>query len=81
MICYRCNNTGKYLGNGMMQTDCTLCDDGIVSPASTVVPPTSAALDRRSKSYKTAIDDIMTLNPKISRADAVKMFDDAYDKS
>jgi len=80
MICHRCNNTGKYLGNGMMQADCTLCDDTALS-ASPSLPTTSATLDRRSKSYKTAIDDIMTLNPKISRADAVKMFDDAYDKS
>lgn len=74
MLCHRCGGTGKYLGNGMMMTDCTLCDDG------KVIAKTSPKIDRKSKSYQTAIKDIMAINPTISRAEAVKMFDKAYDK-
>ncbi len=78
MFCTRCSGTGKYLGNGMMIADCDLCDDGEIierdiSPATKV--------DRKSKSYKTAIKEIMALNPEISRSEATEMFDKAYDKA
>ncbi len=72
-LCIRCNGSGKYLGNGMMMTDCTLCDDDV----EVVETP---KVDRKSKSYRAAIKDIMSLNPTISREDAVKMFDNAYEK-
>lgn len=68
MICYRCGGTGQYLGNGMMLTDCDACDEEQVNDE----------IDRRSKSYRKAIKDIMDINPKISYQDAVKMFDKAY---
>lgn len=75
MLCYRCGGTGKYLGNGMMMTNCTLCDD-----EGKVIPSSSPKIDRKSKSYQKAIKEIMEINPTISRAEAVKMFDKAYDK-
>ena len=75
-LCIRCGGTGKYLGNGMMMTDCTLCDED----NEVVKPQTTPKIDRKSKSYQSAIKDIMAINPTISRAEAVKMFDKAYDK-
>lgn len=75
MLCYRCGGTGKYLGNGMMMTDCTLCDDG------KVIEKSAPKIDRKSKSYQTAIKEIMAINPDITRAEAVKMFDKAYNES
>lgn len=75
MLCYRCGGTGKYLGNGMMMTNCTLCDED-----GKIIEPSAPKIDRKSKSYQTAIKDIMAINPTITRAEAVKMFDKAYDK-
>jgi len=75
-LCIRCGGTGKYLGNGMMMTECTLCDEDNVDEKPTITPK----IDRKSKSYQTAIKDIMALNPTITRQEAVKMFDKAYHK-
>jgi hypothetical protein len=75
-LCIRCNGTGRYLGNGMMMTDCALCDEDNVSEQPTITPK----IDRKSKSYQSAIKDIMALNPTITRQEAVKMFDKAYHK-
>lgn len=75
MLCYRCQGTGQYLGNGMILTDCNLCNgDG----KSVIIA--SPKIDRKSSSYKKAIKDIMSINPSISREEAVKMFDQEYDK-
>lgn len=75
-LCIRCGGTGRYLGNGMMMTDCALCDeDNEVEN-----PQISPMIDKKSKSYQTAIKDIMALNPTITRQEAVKMFDKAYHK-
>jgi hypothetical protein len=64
------------MGNGMMLADCTLCDDsGVISDPATIDTP---KIDRKSKSYHKAINEIMNLNPEISRFEAVKMFDKAY---
>ena len=75
MLCHRCGGTGKYLGNGMMMTRCTLCD-----PNNKIVKIEEPVIDRKSSSYKQAIKDIMSINPTISRADAVILFDTAYKK-
>jgi len=75
-LCYRCGGSGKYMGNGMMLTDCTMCDDlNDNGDTATLVAP---KVDRKSRSYRKAIADIMQLNPEITRIEAVKMFDDAY---
>ncbi len=76
-LCIRCGGTGRYFGNGMMMTDCDLCDEDNVVAKEVPI----AKIDRKSKSYQTAIKDIMALNPKITRAEAVKIFDKAYDKA
>ena len=75
MVCYRCGGTGEYLGNGMMMTKCNLCHD-----IKKEVKTPEAEINRKSSSYQKAIKDIMAINPTISRAEAVKMFDKAYDK-
>ncbi len=79
--CYRCNGTGKYLGNGMINTDCDKCDDNgsLIDNKHTKIPELEK-IDRRSQSYRDAIKDIMDLNPTISRLEAVKMFDETYNK-
>lgn len=78
MLCYRCGGTGKYLGNGMTPTNCTICDDSghVIAEEAEVKPP----IDRKSPSYQKAIKEIMALNPSISRPEAIKMFDEAYNK-
>jgi hypothetical protein len=74
--CIRCYGTGTYLGLGMMMTDCELC-----SEPSYEEPKPLEKVDRKSKSYKAAIKDIMAINPSMSREEAVRMFDKAYDKN
>lgn len=72
--CIRCGDSGKYLGNGMMLTDCNLCDDD------TDIPNKFPKINRKTKSYKKAIKDIMALHPSLTNVEAVKMFDEAYEK-
>ena len=83
MLCIRCGGTGRYLGNGMMMADCNLCDDGQYLPEKSEKSEKSEKnpkINRKSASYKKAIKDIMLLNQEISRDEAVKMFDSAYNK-
>jgi hypothetical protein len=79
MLCYRCGGTGKYLGNGMIMTHCDLCDENKkINIIAKDLP--KVKVDRRSKSYIVAIEEIMSLNPGIDKAEAVKIFDEAYNK-
>ncbi|CEG60941.1 hypothetical protein [Legionella micdadei] len=81
MLCYRCKGTGKYFGNGMIQTDCDKCDGYGNSWSENDSDNLShRSIDKRSKAYKDAIKDIMKLDPKISRQEAEKMFQKTYDK-
>lgn len=75
--CIRCNDSGMYMGNGMMMTDCNLCssDDIVVKKKF----PALDKIDRRSKSYNDAINDIMK-SSNIGRKEAVQVFDETYDK-
>jgi hypothetical protein len=75
-LCIRCGGSGKYFGNGMIMTDCNLCDEDGPIEQKKELPK----IDRKSKSYKTAIKDIMALNPTITKQEAVNMFDEAYSK-
>ena len=77
MLCIKCGGTGEYLGNGMIITNCNACD-GESFKKKTITSKTP--INRKSKSYQDAIKDIMAINPDISREDAVKMFDKAYNK-
>ncbi len=77
--CYRCNDTGTYMGNGMMMTDCELCSE-IVSEKPVKEVPAIDKINRRSKAYQTAIKELMDINPEMSRDDAVKLFDKTYAK-
>ena len=96
MFCTKCNGTGQYLGNGMMMADCNRCDGyGTISPvtvnSSSVEPPSTAStastandagfVDKRSRYYRDAIKDIMVKSPKMSRDEAMKLFDNAYAKN
>lgn len=72
-LCFRCGGSKMYMGNGMIMTPCTLCSD----KKEFVV--TLDKVDRRSKSYKKTIDDLMELHPKMTRDEAVKLFDKTYE--
>lgn len=74
-LCVRCSGTGKYFGNGMMMADCELCNGDEPVQTQSKEKPT---VDRKSKSYQTAIKDIMTSNPALTRKEAIKLFDEAY---
>lgn len=76
MLCIKCGGTGQYLGQGFMMTDCRDCPDEEFEKET----PSLESVDRRSKSYKNAINEIMAINKGISREKAVKMFDEAYVK-
>jgi hypothetical protein len=82
LTCHKCTGTKKYLGNGMIVMDCDYCnaDGKIPVPANHGDLEPKPFIDRRSQSYKVAITDIMALNPKISREEAVKIFDKEYAK-
>lgn len=60
------------MGSGMIFKDCD-CDDG-QTPIIKPVP-----IDKRSKAYREAIDNIMAADD-VSREEAVKMFESAFDK-
>lgn len=88
MLCVRCSGNGKYMGLGFMMRDCELCTDiygsSFKKKAPALASDSAPALDkinRKSKSYKTAITDIMVSNDGITREEAVKMFDEAYNKN
>ena len=70
MDCLRCGGKGKAKGIGYMMIDCPACAVKIIPPA--------AKIDRKSVAYKNAIKDIMATDAKMTRKDAVKMFDAAY---
>jgi hypothetical protein len=80
MKCTRCNGTGKYMGNGMIMANCYLCDDEGDMVETNAVVSEIDQIDRKSESYKKAIKDIRAVNPGISKKEAVKMFNDAYQK-
>jgi|GEM_PF-3138502 hypothetical protein len=73
--CIRCGGSGMYMGNGMIMTECNLCQ-GDIHPVKKKFPPLEK-IDRRSKSYNNAISDIMSTS-NISRVEAVKVFDETY---
>jgi hypothetical protein len=76
-LCIRCGGSGMYLGNGMMMTDCELCNEEEYEQKEA---PSLDKINRNSKSYQKAIKDIMAINPDITRKEAIKMFDEAYIK-
>lgn len=82
-LCKRCYGQGTILGGGMMQTECTECEGaGHLYDAETPAAPkdVKVCIDRRSKSYKEAIEKIKELNPEISDEDARDLFDLEYEK-
>lgn len=84
VFCSKCAGSGKILGNGMIISDCHICrGEGRIATSSTIeVHPKNESLviDRRSKHYKDAIDEIMKTNPEIDKKNAEKMFNKAYEK-
>jgi predicted nucleic acid-binding Zn-ribbon protein len=78
-LCIRCGGSGNYLGNGMIMTNCELCDDDEIYPAKKYAPSLNK-IDRRSKSYRDALKEIRKVNPDINADEAVRLFDEAYVK-
>lgn len=77
MFCTRCAGSGEILGNGMIMDVCTTCDGhGYYDPTEKAAVP----IDKKSPSYKDAIRDIKKLNPKLTRKDAEKIFEETYNQ-
>ncbi len=77
MICTRCAGSGLKRTNGNMFEDCKDCNK--TGKIADKAIKTVTVIDKRSKEYKTAINEIMALNDKISRDEAVKIFDETVD--
>ena len=75
-LCIRCNGSGTYMGNGMMMTNCELCANNSTSPTEYSAPSLDK-IDRRSKDYRDAINDLMKQS-NVSRTEATRMFEEAY---
>ena len=80
MRCLRCQGSGKLMGNGMISEDCD-CDDGHVyeDKEPVVKEPEPMKINRRSKAYKEAIENIMAAS-ECTRQEAVKVFESEFDK-
>jgi DnaJ-class molecular chaperone len=78
MFCSRCGGTGELYGNGMVRIDCSTCDGYGSYEEKEVVKP--VRIDKKSKAYKDAIKEIMALNPETTREEAVKLFEETYNK-
>lgn len=76
-ICIRCNGKREYLGNGFMMTDCELCLEKDNEKETIALDK----INRNSKSYLQAIREIMASNPDVSRKEAIKIFDEAYQRA
>lgn len=78
MFCSLCAGQGQIMGNGMIMKECSQCDGhGDYEPSTKY---NAQKINKRSKAYKQAIEEIMALNPSISRVEAAKMFEDTYDR-
>lgn len=73
-LCIRCGGTKEYKGLGFMMRDCELCK------ANDTIAVKDIVIDKRSKSYKTAIKELMDLNSTLTRIDAEKLFAQTYDR-
>lgn len=76
--CLQCAGMGEVMGLGMIMIDCQSCDGfGSVSQEIAIkdIVKDISYVDRRSKLYKDAINDIIKLHPDITRQDAIELFD------
>lgn len=79
--CWACGGTGDLMGSGMMLKECHHCDGyGTLDESKTKKVVEVVKVDKRSKSYKEAIDKIMRLHPDYTREQAVAVFDSEFDK-
>lgn len=74
MLCQRCSGSGFYVGNGYVRQDCD-CDE--LRTESTSIK--SVSIDKTSTEYRKAIKSLM-LSCKCSKEEAMKMFDEQYEK-
>ena len=75
MRCSRCAGSGQYMGSGMIIMDC-YCEEFDEIP---VKPKQPVQIDKRSKSYREAIEKIMNTYD-VNRAEAVRVFESEFDK-
>lgn len=84
--CITCAGTGTLMGSGFMNRECWVCD-GIGKLDINMIKDDLAddkpkpAIDKRSKAYKEAINDIMKVNPSLSRKDCESVFEKEYYRS
>lgn len=73
--CIRCNDTKRYLGTGYIVIDCDACahKEADKSLSDTSLDAKDVAIDKRSRSYRKAIEDIMSA-ANVSKMEAEAMF-------
>lgn len=73
--CIRCNDTKKYLGTGYIVIDCDACahEEAEKVLYEMKLDTKDVVIDKRSRSYKKAIEDIM-IAANVSKTDAEAMF-------
>lgn len=71
MLCKKCYGSGRIMGNGMIYEKCN-CDQVIDEKK-------PVAIDKRSKSYRDAIEKLMVTND-IDRDEAAKVFESEFNK-
>ena len=77
--CNLCCGTGFYIGAGLLTRNCENCSgSGKIYEEDDDI----AALEklRQTSSYEEAVDKIHALNPEGSREEAVKIFEDEFDR-
>ena len=76
--CKVCQGSGRVMGGGMIFQDCTECDgDGKISKPHDEI---SYLQLKQSETYQEAIEEIKSIDPKISNADADKMLKKQFEK-
>ena len=77
MVCTKCYGTGEFFGQGMMLQKCKCKEKKSIvhSISEPKQSPRNIPIDRRSKIYRDAVADIMKIHPKITRHEAVEMFE------
>ena len=75
--CYKCQDSGKMMGNGMALIKCPLCYPADIDTDSKKDKVIKA--DKRSKLYKDSIEKIMKIHG-VDQDSAVDIFDSEFDK-
>lgn len=81
--CLTCAGSGTLMASGFTTRTCPICDGyGKIDIEDSIeeIKRDKPVIDKRSKAYKEAINDIMKVNPTLSRKDCESVFEKEYYK-